>query len=185
MTSPNPLTELADRVQSFWSDDFDMDLPKIFPDALRLLGELASVELATVGTPDKNGRLNHPSVWNGDHGTLAFFGFNNPARDTFYCAPGSIEVRCTAWEMFRDAWAHSYIVHIERRPIWNTCDLWPLFETIMFDIRGWPNGERSPGLARVKALGSYVEAIRKFKAIVERYPDVLARARAAAESSHG
>lgn len=155
----------------FWSDDFDMDLPKIFPDARKLLGDLADVELVTSGTPcTKTGRLNHPCVWNGDGGMLAFFGFGNPGRDiNFYVAPGSAVIRCTAWEAFRDAWPHTFIMIVDQQRVWDTGALRPHFETIMWDLRGRGGNGRTAGLARARAKASYSEAVRTFGRIVERH----------------
>ncbi len=151
----------------FWPDDFNMDLPKVFPDARRLLGDLADVELVPVGHPDKNGRLNHPCVWNSDEGSIAFFGFGNSCRnESFYVAPGAQDIKCTAWEAFRDAWAHNFLMIVDAQRVWNAGDLWPYFETIMYEKRGWPLGDKSPRLARLKAMGSYAGAVRAFGCIV-------------------
>lgn len=158
----------------FWSDDFDMDLPKIFPDARKILGDLGDIELVTVGTPDKNGRLNHPAVWNGDHSMLSFFGFRDPSKPEFYASPSKVEVRCTAWEMFRDCWAHHYLIQVERYPVWDSGPLWPHFEAIMWDIRGWGNPSRDPKRARRAVLKSYCEGVRAFGRVVNCFPDVRA-----------
>lgn len=157
----------------FWSDDFDMDLPKIFPDARRLLGDLGDIELVTVGTPDANGRLNHPSVWNGDHSMLAFFGFKSPAKPEFYATGRYTEVRCTAWEMFRDAWPHGYLIQVEGYPIWDTTHIWPHFEAIMWSVRGWQGG-RDPVPAKRAVMRSYCEGVRAFGRVVDCYPDARA-----------
>ncbi|WP_375782888.1 hypothetical protein ACE10Z_23530 [Bradyrhizobium sp. Pha-3] len=163
-------------VQPFWSDDFDMDLPKIFPEAHHLLGDLAGVEMWTGGSADANGRLNHPSCWNTDVGLAAFFGFSDTGRDEgFYVASGG-RVRCTAWEAFRDAWCRNYVMVIENRVVWRTDRLWPHFETIMWNVRSWDDGSKKPndGFARRQALGSYRHAIQLFREVVE-----LHRARSA------
>jgi hypothetical protein len=155
----------------FWSDDFDMDLPKIFPEARELLGDLAEIELYTVGTPDKTtGRLNHPCVWNGDRSMLAFFGFQAPARPEFYAAPSAQQIKCTAWEMFRDAWPHSYLIQVQQRPIWDTFALRRDFETIMWNVRGWEGG-RDPRPARCAALRSYREGIRAFGHVLKDWKE--------------
>lgn len=153
--------------RAFWSDDFDMDLPKIFPDARKMLGDLGDIELVTSGTPDRRtGRLNHPTVWNTDQGCAAFFGFGNPGRDTNFYVSGyaASDIRCTAWEAFRDAWAHHFIMVIDQRRVWDTGALWPHFEAIMYDVRGW--GERNPRYAKIRAKASYAEAIRNFGRIM-------------------
>jgi hypothetical protein len=151
----------------FWSDDFDMDLPKIFPDARRLLGDLGDIELVTVGKPDKNGRLNHPAVWNGDHSMLSFFGFKRPRKPDLYWSSDGL-VRCTAWEAFRDAWSHNYLIQVEQRPVWDTGPLWPHFQTIMYRVRGWGHytAEQEQRARRV-ALRSYYAGVRAFGRVVE------------------
>ena len=155
----------------FWSDDFDMDFPKIFPEARRLMGDLGDLDLVTVGTADKNGRLNHPSVWNGDHAMLAFFGFKSPARDLFYASPRAQEIRCTAWEAFRDAWPHGYLIHVERHPIWDTGPLWKHFETIMWDVRNWGHpSSRDVPKARRAVMKSYCEGVRALGRVVDCFP---------------
>jgi hypothetical protein len=158
----------------FWSDDFDMDLPRILPEARELMGALGDVELVTTGKPDKNGRLNHPAVWNGDRSMLAFFGFKNPCRPEQMAAPGVGEVRCTAWEAFRDAWPHQYLIVIERRAIWDTGPLWKHFETIMWDLRGI-GGRKPPdrmSQARRAVVRSYRDGVRALERLVAAYPDV-------------
>lgn len=119
----------------FWSDNFDMDLPKVIPGAREIVGDLAGVKLVTQGhTTD--GRLNHPSVWNDRLGMVAFFGFKSPARESFYHS-SEPTVECTVWEAFRDAWAHSYVLIVEREPIWDTFALRSEFDTILYVERGW------------------------------------------------
>lgn len=159
----------------FWSDAFDMDFPKIFPEARALLGELADVEMSTTGHTTF-GRLNHPAVWNGDHTMLAFFTFYRPRRPTGaerpagYVTGGADHfVRCTAWEMFRDAWAHSYCIHVARIPVWDTFALSQEFETIMWHMRGWGRTTIENSRARKSAWSSYERAVRTFRDLVLEY----------------
>jgi hypothetical protein len=63
----------------FWSDDFDMDLPKVIPDAKAALGDVADLELVTHGHTT-HGRLNHPSCWNHSLGLVAWFGRRDPMK---------------------------------------------------------------------------------------------------------
>jgi hypothetical protein len=171
MTSDNIVT--IERDAPFWSDDFDMDLPKIFPDARRLMGDLGDVELVTTGGIT-NGRLNHPTVWNGDRSMLSFFGFKSPSRPSFYADSREKEVRCTAWEAFRDAWAHNYLIQVERHPIWDTGPLWKHFETIMWDVRNWGHpSSRDVPKARRAVMKSYCEGIRAFGRVVSMYPAAI------------
>ncbi len=155
----------------FWSDDFDMDLPKIIPEARDIVGDLSDLELWTIGNPDRRlGNLNHPCVWNGDATMLAYFGIRSPYVPGGMVAPGSQPIRCTVWQAFRDAWPHSYLMHVERRPIWDTFALRKEFDDIMFDLRGW---DRRPEKAKRgrdntrASLGSAVKALRRL--ISERH----------------
>lgn len=160
----------------FWSDDFDMDLPKIFPNARTLLGDLAGVEMWTTGRPcPRTGRLNHPAVWNGDHSMLAYFGFKSPRRPPGMVAPGSGDIKCTAWEAFRDAWPHGFLMILEGAPVWDTFELQAEFDTIMWSIRGWGNVHPARvAHARRNVLRSYMAAVRRLGRIVQRYPDAVA-----------
>lgn len=58
--------------QTFWSDDFDMDLLKLWPNLRNELGSLADVKMWTVGG-ESLGRLNHPTIWN-THGAFFWLG---------------------------------------------------------------------------------------------------------------
>lgn len=163
-------TQPAAVTTPFWSDSFDMDLPKIFPEARVLLGDLADIEMWTGGRADANGRLNHPSCWNTDIGLTAFFGFRNTGRnENFYVSRD--RVRCTAWEAFRDAWVHQFVMVVENKVVWHADRLWLPFETIMWNLRGWGDGSKKPneGAARRQALGSYRDAIRLFREVVDRH----------------
>lgn len=152
----------------FWSDDFDMDFPKIFPDARQALGELGDVELWGAGRPDKNGRLNHPAVWNGDDTMLSFFGFRSSRKPGHYVCDE--EVQCTAWDVFRDAWPHGYLITVERRPVWDTFRLRRQFDAIMWDLRGWRSQPTEAAKAKDAVMRSYRLAIREFGRIVDAFP---------------
>jgi hypothetical protein len=120
----------------FWSDDFDMDLPKVIPDAKEMLGEHADLQLLTHGGKTY-GRLNHPVVWNSETGTVAFFGRRSPMKPPAYYTDREI-IGCTLWEAIRDAWAHTVVIVFEgRTPIWDGSKTWKQFEPIMYHIRGW------------------------------------------------
>ncbi|HLF10635.1 MAG TPA: hypothetical protein VJA26_05425 [Gammaproteobacteria bacterium] len=118
----------------FWSDDFDMDLPKVIPDARDRLGEHADLELVTYGGTT-HGRLNHPCVWNHPLGSVSFFGRGDPRIPSDYYHGHKELVKCTLWEAVRDAWPHSNVILFECRPIWK--DQWEHFEPLMSHLRGW------------------------------------------------
>lgn len=174
----HPSSELVEgwNEYRFWSDDFDMDLPKVFPAAREILGDLGDVLLWTAGS-QSYGRLNHPAVWNGDDTMLAFFGFRNAARPSFYYA-GKSEIQCTAWEAFRDAWPHGYLIQVQHRPVWDTHALWPQFEVLMWHLRGWgePKSEQIISRARSTVLNSLTSAVAALREIVSECGGMVQRA---------
>ena len=99
----------------FWSDDFDMDLLKLFPNLPQMLGESAEVTLWTLcrGT---NGRINLPCCWNTYDGLAALVWLKKPnlVRDehgwinVFGMVANEPEMECTWLELLRDQWPHSY-----------------------------------------------------------------------------
>jgi hypothetical protein len=132
--------------EKFWSDDFDMDLLKLFPDLPETLGEVAERALWTVGHATY-GRLNHPAVWNST-GALGELGAwvwtrkpNLPRKDGWFnlsgCASNDPEIECTWLELLRDQWAHHYgFVLLPAKSIFTPAPL-AEFDTIMYDLRGW------------------------------------------------
>lgn len=156
----------------FWSDDFDMDLPKVIPGAREALGRWGDVKLVTeqTGRRDGNKGLIHPCVWNGDTSMLAFFGFRTPARPSGLVTGSNAEiVECTAWEAFRDCWTHSYRLHVVQTPVWDTFPLRPDFDDIMFDLRGWDSRKAKAERAKKKALLSIKHAVLLFAEVCARY----------------
>lgn len=151
----------------FWSDDFDMDLIKVLPKTEEILGDTADLKLYTYGATTF-GRLNHPSVWNGDGGMLAFFGTENYGfkPDCFYS--GEDVVPCTFLEAVRDAWPHSYILHVDFVEIWNTWKLRALFDALMWHRRGWralPDGRAEELIESLsRSLRAASERLRKVAA---------------------
>lgn len=148
-----------------WCDDFDMDLPKVIPDAETLLGDMAGVTLFTHGNLT-HGTLNHPTVWNHDLGLVAFFGFAEPRKPAaFYTNKPLVE--CTFLEAVRDAWAHSFVMLVEGQPVLDAAALWPHFENIMWRTRGWAGHEEAPvatAEAAVRiALARAADALRRVR----------------------
>ncbi len=155
----------ADR--PMWCDGFDLDLPKVIPDAREIVGDLGDVTLWTMGNTT-DGVLNHPNVWHGRYGLEAFFGFSAPARPPGHVASGEL-VRCTAWEALRDAWPHQYLLHIERQPLWNTPELWPQFETIAGDFRGWASRPKDAAAAHDVVRQSFRHAVALLRILVDHH----------------
>lgn len=157
-----------------WCDNFDMDLPKALPEAPEIVGDLGNILLWTSGNADKNGMLNHPSVWHHELGLVAFFGFSEVAKPENYIGRGY--VRCTVWEALRDAWAHSFVMLIERRPIWDTQATWEDFQQIMWAMRGW--GDQPPPdttRATARATNSLRKAVAKLRAMVPEFEGRIER----------
>jgi len=110
-----------------WCDNFDMDLPRILPAFSEIIGPAASIPLYTRGH-ETDGKLNHPTCWNGGSGFIAFFGFAPPRwtppelpergndRWNVYDPqpPGYTTadpfVHCTFDEAVRDGWCHSFVM---------------------------------------------------------------------------
>lgn len=134
----------------FWSDDFDMDLLRLFPDLESRLGELAFTPIWTLGTLTQ-GRLNHPATWN--DGFVAFW-LDKPELerdDHGWCSiDGHVTddelVEATWLEVLRDAWPHQYPIQIYGTGVllWNPRRRWPEFERIMWNIRGWGSSAGAP-----------------------------------------
>lgn len=167
----SPMLGAVDR--PMWCDDFDMDLPKVIPDAKAQLGDMAGVELWTHGG-ETYGSLNHPCVWNHDDGLIAFFGFKSPRKPEVYWTNRPM-VRCTFWEAVRDAWPHGLIMLVEGRAVLDTNALWPRFQRIMWDLRGWGEPKPAGVIARDKqavrrALTDAAEKLRQAQAQASESP---------------
>lgn len=143
-----------------WCDDFDMDLYKAIPEAKRILEPVKDIPLFTHGSLT-DGKLNHPSVWNGYHGTIAFFGFENPAKLEGYWTDWPV-IQCTFEEAVRDAWPHDYLIIVEREPVWDAFSLRHQFDDIMWHIRGLDKESlRDIRPAKQKVLTSLASACQK------------------------
>lgn len=136
----------------FWSDDFDMDLLKVFPDVPKMLREPDRV-LWTVGH-ESFGRLNHPVTCN----SRAFLWLARPTLernehgwiDVRGCVCNEPLVECTWMEWLRDAWSHHYsTVILPSHKVMPAAD-WPAFERIMSNMRAWSKQDVSE--ARTTAL---------------------------------
>lgn len=125
----------------FWSDDFDMDLLKVFANAEELIGATADVKLRTLGH-ERNGSLIHPSVWN-SHGAFLWLGAPYPARDAngWVHYQGHVtdspEVECTWLEWLRDNWVHGYSWILQPSGEYFQSRWCECFDSIMYHRRGW------------------------------------------------
>jgi hypothetical protein len=147
----------------FWSDDFDMDLPKILPEARSLLGAYADLELVTHGH-ETHGRLNHPTVWNHGLGMVAFFGRHTPMKPASFWTDSPL-VRCTLWEAIRDAWVHDIVILFEgQTPIWDGSKTREQFNRLMYHLRGWRRIEEAEVDAHKAAVQIRIELVHNFLA---------------------
>lgn len=154
----------------FWSDDFDMDLLKLWPELPQQLGETGERKLWTVGS-ESYGRLNHPTVWN-THGAFVWLNKPNLARDgsgwfnVHGCVSNEPEIECTWLELLRDQWPHSYnFILLPQMRIFEAPDRRD-FDRIMYHVRGWkadPNIYEAEDLASgwVMRLTRQLEGIMK------------------------
>lgn len=116
-----------------WCEGFDGDLLNVVPGAIVALGDAAEAPLL-VNARASNGKLNHPSVWNG---AGAFFwtpGRPEMGRPGGYSTDDPV-VACTFGEAVRDCWSHTYLMNVNRQPVWQA--KWKPFERLMYDARGW------------------------------------------------
>ncbi|GEP00550.1 hypothetical protein [Methylobacterium haplocladii] len=168
----------------FWSDTFECDLPKVIPGARDAVGDLADVHLWTTGHTT-HGALNHPDVWNSDAGMVAFFGFRSPARPEVYWTDRPM-VRCTFWEALRDAWAHHILIAVEGGLVWNSGLLWPQYEALMAEVRGWPSADPAKAAAaRASVRVSLCTAVARFRTLTQRDPNRVRRFETPAAASPG
>lgn len=158
-------------MDKFWSDDFDMDLLKIFPSVVvECLGILADTPLWTPGH-ETYGRLNHPVVWN-THG--AFVWLDNPEldRDKYGwfnvggCVDDSQMVECTWLELLRDQWPHGYSFLLMPEELRFPGPRQDVFDDIMYDLRGW----RKQDVTRQRAwvVDWLTNANRKLDLMIQR-----------------
>lgn len=149
--------------ERFWSDDFDMDLLKLFPDLPERIGSAADIPLWTHGGMSHD-RLNHPAVW----GVDAFFGTRpeGTGKPEGYSTTHMV-VECTWLEALRDAWPHTYRLVVDGRWVaWDTHAMWPTFSKIMYDLRGikkLPDGQSAR--LKGKVLARILAATRDLTAL--------------------
>jgi hypothetical protein len=158
--------------EKFWSDDFDMDLLKLFPNIEQALGATAEVKLWTVGH-ETFGRLNHPTTWN-THGAWLWLEKPNLPRDKhgWYnvngCTDDGPEIECTWLEWLRDVWSHD--IGWIMLPSGQTFSHhgYRDFERIMFHIRGWHKRDDIEA-SFARAWSWLMETNRHFAACVESF----------------
>lgn len=160
----------------FWSDDFDMDLLKVFPDVANWCHVIADRKLWTHSRPT-GGRINCPSSWNTHDGLTAFFWTRPPlhaiksivhgdSRDWFRFGGGYTTdaplLECTWLEVLRDEWVHQQVVNVDGRVVWRPEHLWPDFSAVMWFVRD-----------RTKVRDASVEQVQS--ALKEATPEIAER----------
>lgn len=123
-----------------YSESFDFDLLKLVPQAEEILRPIAEIELVTVGYLSDAHEFAGASVWNGDRGFIAVFGFAD--SPSFQWKPEAYEpgyplVYCTALEMFCDAWAKGYTAYVNRAKIWSGYKYSGALQRLMYQARGY------------------------------------------------
>lgn len=136
--------------KSFWCDDFDTDLLKLFPDLADFRPLASQVPLWTLGTTCKtNGRLSHPAVWNGV-GALYWSTPPDLERDEHGWANiGGLVTNdqlldVTVLEAVRDCWVHTYFASLDGTGWMKPLNFNTVFYPIMANVRGW-NGYEDVG----------------------------------------
>lgn len=141
----------------FWSDEFDLDLLKLFPELEAELGELGKMTLWTVGK-STDGRLNHPAVWN-SHGAFVWLRKPNLERDAgawfnvMGCVSDAPEIECTWLELLRDQWVHGYgFLLVDRGASRHFAAPNPvMFQRLLYHVRGWKlDGSAAKTMAEAK-----------------------------------
>ena len=156
----------------FWSDDFDMDLPKLFPQLAQLLETTAEQKLWTIGHRT-HGRLNHPAVWN-SHGAFVWMEKPNLKRDEHgwlninSCVSNEEEIECTWLELLRDQWPHGFPFILLPLRVHFPSPPYREFERIMYDLRGWHKYEDIQ-VSRDTVLKWIVRVNQKFEECIVRY----------------
>ena len=157
--------------------DFDMDLYNVLPEAQDMIAPVANVMLMTNGSL-RDGKLSHPSVWNGDKTMLAFFDFAPEiVMPQHRIAPRPYStsepaIKCSFEETMRDCWIHDYAIYLQKGDrwglIWDSFQLMRLFDTLMGHIRGY--NKREPEViehAKEAVLESIRVAVARFSAAIE------------------
>lgn len=138
----------------FWSDDFDMDLLKVFPDVCELLGATVDIPIWTL-SHETYGRLNCPCAWNTDFGLTSFLWLEKPnlPRDEHGsvsvngCVTNDQEIEGTWLEWLRDMWAHQQSWLLIPGYVRFSSMAWRPFEQIMWHKRGWNKSLTDAGLS--------------------------------------
>ena len=153
-----------------WCDDFDMDVLKVVPGAAEILAPTCEIQLVTLGGVT-DGKLNHPSAWNGDEGFDAFFGTAGTDRGLWlpsgYMTCDAL-VECTGEEAIRDWWANSYTMYLNtHRVSFHPDRTYLVFDRIMSHIRSWKSDPSHDGTV-LEARNILVELVDRMQKIMAK-----------------
>jgi hypothetical protein len=130
-----------------WSDDFDMDLLKLFPEmrAVPIVAEADKLLVYTYGSQSRDKKVfSHPSTWNGV-GSLYFTEppeFLRDDKSGFVCLPNGYvtnDALCciSAFDAIRDTWCHDLNLMLNWEPWIPEPDYHNVFSSIMSHVRNW------------------------------------------------
>lgn len=126
-----------------WSDKFDLDLYNLLPETKQILAPVENMHLYTRSSLARDGvTWSHPTIWNSDYGSIAYFGFlpkdgklpETGPQPSSYWSDEPI-VRLTAAEAIRDCWLHTYCIAIDNKVVWGTQHLLHQFDVLMAACR--------------------------------------------------
>jgi hypothetical protein len=101
-------------------------------------------------------------------GLTAFFGLRQHAtRPSAYRTDAPL-VSCTFLEALRDAWVHSYVLLVERRPVFTSNHIQREFDALMWHVRGNTVLDDASHRKAVKAVEESIGlAVNRFRNIRE------------------
>lgn len=123
----------------FWSDELDIDLYRLVPEARDAIGEDANVTLYTYCDKKTHGRINHPALWGRGAWASCIVStaselIHKPER---MAAPAEAVTECTFEELCRDAWLHHYSAILDAEFRLLLCHERRWFNALMYSARRW------------------------------------------------
>ena len=146
VAASSPLDHIVMCGDTFWSDDFDMDLLNILP-ALKdkeVIKKAMTTYLYTYANDGEH--LSHPSVWS-SCGALFFSEPPRYQRDKYGwvsidgCVTNGKIYQVSIFNTIRDQWAHNYPSFIDMKPWSPGISYNRVFYPIMAHLREWQKVE--------------------------------------------
>lgn len=155
------------------TSQFDFDLLKLVPAAEEILKPVADIQMVTIGEISDAHEFIGASVWDGDRGFVAVFGFADSRAQQWKpesYAPGYPIINCSALEMFCDAWAKGYVAYVHRAKIWNGYKHQGDFHRLMYESRGWhPVSDQVKTEIQNRVANSLRRAVLSLQCRLEQY----------------